>query len=274
MDAASWPPAGVRLVAQARAPGSIVLAPIAEHRVVVHLSEATASTCRTTGYRCVRQTGDVDLTPSGEEGGYDADTASSALEVRLATGFVARVADELHLAPRRASLAPRHLVADAPTRHLAWAFIAEHQAGGANGRLYLDSLGVALAVRLLSHASAAEQPVAGLSPRRLQHVLDYIEANLATSLDLVQLAAVARASSAHLRRWFPVHMGESVHRYIVRRRVERARELLILRALPASEVAAAVGFAHQSHMARWMRRLLGATPRELSRQPSPMDADE
>ena len=268
MEAASWPPAGVQLVEHARAPGSIVLAPIVDHRVMVHLSDATASSCRATGYRCVRRAGDVDLTPSGEVGGYDAATASAALEVRLTAGFVARVADELHVGARRARLTPRHLVADEPTRHLAWAFVAEHRGGRANGRLYLDSLGVALAVRLLSHAGAPVQSVVGLPPRRLQRVLDYIEGNLAASLDLAELAEVAQVSSAHLRRWFPVHTGEPVHRYVVRRRVERARELLVRGELAASQVALAVGFAHQSHMARWMRRLLGVTPRAIGRRPS------
>jgi AraC family transcriptional regulator len=55
----------------------------------------------------------------------------------------------------------------------------------------------------------------------------------------------------------------TVHRYVVRRRVERARTLLLQGELKASEVALASGFAHQSHMARWMRRELGLTPSEL-----------
>ncbi|MDF2697143.1 MAG: AraC family transcriptional regulator, partial [Labilithrix sp.] len=67
------------------------------------------------------------------------------------------------------------------------------------------------------------------------------------------------------RRWFKVRTGLSVHRYVVRRRVERARVLLLQRTMPASEVALAAGFAHQTHMARWMRRELGVTPRELVR---------
>lgn len=256
------------MVEHARPPGPIVLPPIADHRVTVYLSE-TAATCLTTGSRYKRRPGDIDLTPSGEASDCEVENASAALEVRLSSGLVARVADELRVGARRASLAARYPVNDEPTRHLAWAFVAEHRSGGENGRLYLDSLGVALAVRLLSHAGAPMQRVAGLPPRRLQRVLDYIEANLATSLDLAQLAAVAQVSSAHLRRWFPVHTGESVHRYVVRRRVERARELLMHGELAASEVALAVGFAHQSHMARWMRRLVGAPPRAIARPDRP-----
>jgi AraC family transcriptional regulator len=49
------------------------------------------------------------------------------------------------------------------------------------------------------------------------------------------------------------------------RRVEKARSLLLRGTSAASEVAFAAGFAHQSHMARWMRRILGVRPLELMR---------
>jgi AraC family transcriptional regulator len=56
-----------------------------------------------------------------------------------------------------------------------------------------------------------------------------------------------------------------VHQYVVQRRVERARTLLLQGKLNASQIALDTGFAHQSHMAHWMGRLLGVTPRELIR---------
>jgi AraC family transcriptional regulator len=52
---------------------------------------------------------------------------------------------------------------------------------------------------------------------------------------------------------------------VVQRRVERARELLLRGELPISQVALEVGFAHQSHLARWMRRILGVTPTAIVR---------
>ncbi|KYF72421.1 hypothetical protein BE15_48030 [Sorangium cellulosum] len=55
-----------------------------------------------------------------------------------------------------------------------------------------------------------------------------------------------------------------MHEYVVQRRVERARALLLRGDLPASQVAIEAGFAHQSHMARCMRRVLGVTPTALA----------
>ncbi len=106
----------------------------------------------------------------------------------------------------------------------------------------------------------------GLTSAQLQRVFDYVEAHLEKPLALAELARIAGASSAYLRHWFKAKTGMTVHRYVVRRRVEKARMLLLQDELKPSEVALAAGFAHQSHMARWMRRELGKTPSELLRK--------
>jgi AraC-like DNA-binding protein len=76
---------------------------------------------------------------------------------------------------------------------------------------------------------------------------------------LAALRVVAIGAS-HLKATFKRTTGLAVHEYIVHRRVHRAKQLLTAGQLPASQVALAAGFSHQSHMARWMRRLLGRTP--------------
>ncbi|NOK17006.1 AraC family transcriptional regulator [Corallococcus carmarthensis] len=244
--------------------GPVVLAARDVHRVSVHASSATASVCRASSYRCVRRHGDVDITPAGATGGFDADTPSRTLELELSPSFVARVADELGQPHARRTLTPRHVVSDARISGLAWALEEEHRAVVPAGRLYVDSLANALAVHLLGLHSVLEGQPMGLDAQRLRRVLDYIEANLDQRLTLAQLARVAGVSSAHLRTWFKARTGLPVHRHVVRRRVERARVLLLQGLLPASEIALAAGFAHQTHMARWLRRELGVTPRELN----------
>jgi AraC family transcriptional regulator len=56
----------------------------------------------------------------------------------------------------------------------------------------------------------------------------------------------------------------AIHRYVMLRRVDRARTLVLQGRTPWSEAALLAGFSHQSHMARWMRRVLGATPTQLA----------
>jgi len=73
----------------------------------------------------------------------------------------------------------------------------------------------------------------------------------------VQLAGV---SVSHLKTLFRQSTGMPVHQYVLRRRVERAKLLLQDRSLSIAQVAFAAGFAHQSHLARHMRKILGCTP--------------
>ena len=52
-------------------------------------------------------------------------------------------------------------------------------------------------------------------------------------------------------------MGMAVHQYVIQRRVEFAKTLLLREEMSVAEVALEAGFAHQSHLARHMRRALG-----------------
>jgi AraC family transcriptional regulator len=95
-------------------------------------------------------------------------------------------------------------------------------------------------------------------------VVEHIDAHVAADLSLARLAEVAGISASHLKTVFKRSTGVPVHQFVVQRRVERAVSLLRGGEMPASEVALEAGFAHQSHMARCMRRLLGVTPTRVS----------
>jgi len=102
----------------------------------------------------------------------------------------------------------------------------------------------------------------------LRILTEFIETHLDRKLHLADLATVAGVSVTRLKVLFRNSTGVPVHQYVVRRRVEFARALMTTSAMPASEIAVAAGFAHQSHMASTMRRMLGQTPRDIARQAS------
>ncbi|MBV8260851.1 MAG: helix-turn-helix transcriptional regulator, partial [Paraburkholderia sp.] len=85
-------------------------------------------------------------------------------------------------------------------------------------------------------------------------------------LTLEALAVLVDLSVPHFKALFRETLGMPVHQYVVRRRVERARVLLVEGRLSLSQVALEAGFAHQSHMAHWMTRLLGTTPLALAKR--------
>jgi AraC family transcriptional regulator len=94
-------------------------------------------------------------------------------------------------------------------------------------------------------------------------VADFVDAHLDGRLTLAELAALADLSVPHFKVLFRETFGMPVHRYVLSRRVERAKSLLLQGGSSASRIALDTGFAHQSHMAHWLGRLLGVTPREL-----------
>ena len=141
----------------------------------------------------------------------------------------------------------------------------EDLAAGAGGRLAAESLANLLAVHLIRHVLAPRQPARGpdgaLSRGRLRAVVDYVEGHLDAAPTLEQMAAVARLSPYHFARQFKAATGLPPHRYVITRRVERARELLQAGTeLSLAEVAAHVGFSDQSQLCHHFKRLVCVTP--------------
>jgi AraC family transcriptional regulator len=112
---------------------------------------------------------------------------------------------------------------------------------------------------LRSGASAAAR--GGLAPYRLRRVLERIEASLGEELSLAHLSAEAGLNLSHFSRAFKQSMGVAPHRHLVRRRLERARDLLATTDLPILQVALEVGYGSQSHFTTAFRRAIGLTPR-------------
>jgi AraC-like DNA-binding protein len=109
----------------------------------------------------------------------------------------------------------------------------------------------------------APQGFGGLSPGAMRRVREYVEVHLGESIDLSMLAGVAGLSVHHFARQFKQSAGVTPHVYLTQKRVERAQEMLVQTDLPLAEIAFAVGFFDQGHLARHFRHMLGTTPREF-----------
>jgi AraC family transcriptional regulator len=186
----------------------------------------------------------------------------------LTPALLRSAAEGIGLDPDRATLAPRFQLKDPRIEHIGWALKAELESGYPSDRLYAESLGMALAAHLLRHYAPSRllpKRGHGLSKRQLRRVIDHIEEHLDQSLSLADLAAAAGVSASHFKVLFKQSLGVPAHQYVVQRRVERAKVLLLQGRLAMSQVALEAGFAHQSHMARCMRRVLGVTPTDVVR---------
>lgn len=244
-------------------PGPSELAAQAEHRLMIHAGVPLRAWCHSSTWLYTR--GDVDILPAGATESWEPAGASTSIIVHLSPLLVRRAAEEMDVDPDRTAIELRHQFRDPQIEHIAWALDAERAAGYVNGRLYTESLGLALAAHLLGRYTTVTREPRGLSKPQLRRVTDYIDAHLDDDLSLALLASVAGMSASHLKTQFKRSTGVPVHEFVIRRRVARARELLVRGELPPSQVALEAGFAHQSHMARCMRRVIGVTPTSVVR---------
>lgn len=171
----------------------------------------------------------------------------------------------------RMDLAYRPHLADPAIASQMRALQAELDEPGLLGRLYAESLCCEIAVRLLRKCLKASTAPArgGLASYRLRMVRDYMEENLASEMTLADLAAIAGISHTHFCRAFHASTGVPPHRYIIARRVERAKGLLADGDMRIAEIAIAVGFGDQSHMTKHFRSLVGTTPGRFREEASP-----
>ncbi len=243
------------------------------HSLGMHFGPAVRADCHCGGQRLrrVQKPGDIDVVPAGVGGSWEDDADCRILRLRLRPALLDQVAQDLGLPAGRAQLVPTLQLRDTRIEAIGWAVKADLEAAAPSDPLFIDLLANALAVRLIETAGGrSAQPqsrtVPQLPARQLRSLTEFIESHLDQKLHLADLAAVAGVSATRLKTLFRNSTGMPVHQYVIRRRVEHARALLATTAMPASEVAATAGFAHQSHMASTMRRILGQTPGEIARK--------
>lgn len=119
-------------------------------------------------------------------------------------------------------------------------------------------------VQGLADALAAVDPVGGRKCRRadrraVERARELLEAGVETGVGSAALEAATGLSRYEIARQFRACLGTSPHRYLVLRRLDRARALIEAGAALA-DAAAAGGFADQSHMTRQFRRAYGLPP--------------
>ena len=250
-------------------PSGVFQSPVdGRHVLCLHLGGPVPVSYRLDGHERtgVRLHGQFCVVPAGSSTRWIVARPARSLLLRLTPSLLRDTARAIGLGDA-AALDPAIHIRDPQIERIGWLMQAEDHDDYPGGRLFADSLAAALAARLLSRQTRAapERPGRALPAWRLRRVVEYIEAHLDEPLSLAELAAVAGFSVSHFKPLFKRATGLPVHRFVLERRVERARSLLLAGTLTRAEVAAAAGFSHQSHMARCLRRVLGLTPAQLAR---------
>jgi AraC family transcriptional regulator len=142
---------------------------------------------------------------------------------------------------------------------LAQALISEAEGGYQNGPQHWLDLSDRIVLHLVDqHTSSSHRKIGGtLSEASLQRVKDLINDTLAESISLDDLARAAGQSRFHFQRTFTRALGISPYRYLMRRRLQAAVNLLRTSHISLAEIALDTGFADQSHLSRWCRAVYG-----------------
>ncbi|WP_239513977.1 helix-turn-helix domain-containing protein [Streptosporangium sp. 'caverna'] len=102
--------------------------------------------------------------------------------------------------------------------------------------------------------------------RRMLRARDAMDRAYAQQLDIPALARIAHVSEAHFTRTFRATFGETPHRYLQRRRVERAMSLLRETDLSVMDICFQVGFGSPGTFSRTFRDIVGRSPRTYRKE--------
>ena len=122
---------------------------------------------------------------------------------------------------------------------------------------------------LLAHDATRQSSAAkgGLPPHRLKRVLEFISASINGSegvvIRLEQLAGLADLSPFHFARAFRETLGTSPCTYVLQKRLERARSMLVNTSASVGEIGRQIGFQSHAHFSHQFRQRMGVTPSDF-----------
>ncbi len=191
------------------------------------------------------------------------------LLLALDPALVNRIAEEMNCS-NKIELLPGFQSRDELLWQLMQSLLAEFENGlqpNHMDQIYLESLKRALVAHLIKKYSiSTRKPLStshGLQPHKLRLIINYINDNLDQTLSLKMLANNVGFSPSYFMALFKKSMGLAPHQYVVKQRIEKAKELLIKTPTPIAQIADQTGFADQSHLTRLIVRYTGFTPKEI-----------
>lgn len=243
------------------------------HRLIVHQGPPTVITSVTAWQRLERVSqrhGDADFIPAGAWAQWRDEGPASVIAITLSPGIILEAARRMGLSARRLDLRPALQVRERRLSALAEMAAIEAEPLTVSESVWRHGLALALSAEIIRVARIQETvPSRPLGAGRLRAVTAYIDSRLDERLTLEDMARQAKLGRSQFASSFRLATGTSPRQYLIRKRVERAHELLLSTTDPISEIALRCGFAHQSHLARAMRKLMGLTPCDVIRSGKP-----
>jgi AraC family transcriptional regulator len=237
-----------------------------QHLIFFQMSPRLRMECRIAG-RTLRHEVDVGslaICPAGMDCSAETDSSIDVLLIAIAPEKLALAAAEDSALDAR--LNERMSGYDGELFGAARLLASESSNGYPNGpRRWNDATHRLVSQAVSGHSSIPDAPARGrLSREVLQTIRDYIFDHLAEPIEVGDLADLAGRSAFHFSRVFARSVGMTPHRYVVHLRLQAALRHIRDGQMSMAEIAAATGFSDQSHLSRWIRRVHGVAPSELT----------
>lgn len=215
--------------------------------------------------------GTIMLLPAGTASYWHWRRPHAHINFRISVELLAAASAEAGLG-RNPRLANIFCARDRPVEQLGSLLLAELYAPShPTQRSIVNSTSLALAAHLLRVFGPRPGEIRDISspqlgPRALDAVLEYIDCNIETPINLSDLACQARVSRFHFTRLFKRCTGISPMAFLEQARIERAQSLIRQGKFSLAEIAVASGFADQSHFTKRFRVHTGRTPAAFARE--------
>jgi len=247
-------------------PAEFEAPPLSDHLIWVNLAGPTNVKWKVEGQGATGHIvpGQISVLSANKTNDWWWDGRPDVFHIYMNAAFLEEIAAQADV--QHIELIDRFGIDDPAIRQICLNILKELTSIGFAGRLYGDFLAQALAVQLLRRhcviKSRFGETTVALPSYKLRRALEFIESHLAEEIGVTSIAEAASTSTFHFAHAFKRATGSSPHQYVIKRRVERAKELLKQTDLPIVDIAMSVGFATQNHFTTVFGKLCGATPKQ------------
>lgn len=206
------------------------------------------------------------LMPKGAESHWQLGQRQQFMHLYFSDDYLKQLALKVFdIDPRMLQLPELTFTEDAPTQALFQHCMATSDWQSTDQHLAMEQVTNTILISMLQNMGGTKLACTvkgGLSPKTINLVRDYMQENFHRQIYLSELAALAQLSEYHFCRMFKQSLAQTPQAYLLAIRIEQVKLRLSCGQLSLAEVSLQCGFANQSHMGRYFKKLVGISPRQ------------